>query len=133
MIPPDLIRSNDDRREVTEVGVVVIAVHATEAQLTDGLPRLRVAGCPAAVKGASGPNRSADHRQARSGRVLVPLRPVVEVVGGEGRFRVGGRAVAVASSEFRVPDAMTPRKSGLVKPAAERFRVGGEAVVRGAS
>ena len=129
----DRLSSVDARIELTSHGSPLRIPHRTQAEFDRGLTDLvLVDGQPAAVVGSSGPN-TAEHRQPKVGRVLVPLPTRCEVVTGSGLVFIDGQPVAHRSSTCRVPDAFLPLKSGVLAVEQDLLAVEGEPVLRGKS
>ncbi len=130
----DEVGSTDDRQEIDSSGTTIFEGHETRASLEQNLADwFRVDGAAVATVGSSGNNRSADHKAAKKGKVLVPLAPRVSVCTGSGLLHVAAKEVATAQSEVQVPDVKKPRKSGVLKVEQSFFRVDGQLVARGKS
>ena len=132
MTESDEIKSDDTRQELDSSGAAVFEQHETKAVLTDGLAAFfRIDGAPVAVVGSSGKNRSADHKKAKKGKVLVPLDATVQIMSGEGLLMIDGKQVATTESEVLVPDVKEPRKTGVITKGSELLSVNDRRVVRG--
>lgn len=128
----DFLQSTDFRIEVTPSGTPIQIPHRTRAEFESGLADLvTIDGVAAAVVGSSGPN-TAEHRQAKVGRTLVPLSTTCSVETGEDLVTIEGKPIATERSTCRVPDAIVQFKSGVLQIEQDLVVIDGQRVLRGA-